>query len=94
MLQHAAANGPVIVLNPSKTGCAVLVLISTGVQHVPFPNLSVAKVTNLTKLLCYAIVQDGMDTLPLESNHVHLEGLIPQIPYISDTVQLLRQPLE
>jgi hypothetical protein len=37
-LQSAATNGPVVILNASRTGCAALILTSSGVQHVPFPD--------------------------------------------------------
>jgi tetratricopeptide (TPR) repeat protein len=40
-LQTAAANGPVVILNASKSGCAALVLRSTEKDlHVPIPQFS------------------------------------------------------
>jgi hypothetical protein len=90
-LQHAADKGPVVIINASETGCAALIMTSAGVQHVPFPDLSFTKVTKLVKILRAAISQGGRDALLLDSNRAHIEGLIQQMPFISETVQLLRQ---
>ena len=93
-LQRAAANGPIVVLSASKTRCDALLLKSTGVHHVPFPNLGFVEVSLLVKLIHYAIAQDGRDAFFLESNSAHVEGLVQHMPFISDTLRLLRLPLE
>jgi hypothetical protein len=93
-LQGAAANGPVVVLNASKTGCSALILTSTGVQHVPFADLSFTDVIILVKLTHYASAQSGRDALPLESNRALVEGLVQRMPFHSDTMQMLRLPFE
>jgi hypothetical protein len=95
-LQHAAANGPVVVLTASElNGCAAaLILTSGGVQHVPLSHLDCTELNKLVKLLRYAIAQDGRDALLLESNRAHVKSLVQQMPFISDTLQLLRLPLE
>ncbi|KIM71698.1 hypothetical protein PILCRDRAFT_82523 [Piloderma croceum F 1598] len=54
-LQNATVNTPVVILNASKTGCAALVLTSTGVQHVPLPALSFVEAHRLAKLIQSAI---------------------------------------
>ena len=94
MLQDAIVSGPVVILNASKAGCAALVLTLHGVQHVPIPELSSHQVTTLIKLIRNAIAQGGRDTLLPDSNRVHVQGLVEQMPLISDTLQLLRLPLE
>ena len=93
-LQCAAASGPIVVLNASQAGCAALILTSAGVQHVPLPNLNFTLVTKLVKLLRCAIGQDGRDPSVLESNRANSKSLALQMPFISDTLQLLRLPLE
>jgi tetratricopeptide (TPR) repeat protein len=93
-LQHAAANGPIVVLNASKTRCDALILKSTGVHYVPFPNLGLVEVSFLVKLIRYATAEDSRDTFFLKSNPAHVEGLVQQMPFISDTLRLLRLPLE
>jgi hypothetical protein len=87
-LQGAVADGSVVVLNASKTGCAALVLTTTGVQHVPLPDLSLNQVIELTKLIRYAIAKGDREP---QANHIHFESLVP---FISDTLQLLRESLE
>jgi hypothetical protein len=93
-LQNAVVNGPVVILNTSKAGCAALILTLNGVQHVPLPDLSSHHVTTLVKLIRNAIAQGGGDTLLPDSNRAHVQGLVEQMPLISDTLQLLRLPLE
>ncbi|KIM81205.1 hypothetical protein PILCRDRAFT_821657 [Piloderma croceum F 1598] len=93
-LQDAAVDGPIVILNASKRGCAALILTSTGVQNIVFPDLGFNEVTSLVALLRYAIAQDGRNSLPLESNHACIEDLFQQVPSISDTMQLLGLPLE
>jgi hypothetical protein len=93
-LQGAAADGPVVVLNASQSACDALILTPTRVRHIPLPDLSITDVTKLVKLIHCAIAQDGRDILHPESNRAHIEGLVQQIPFISDTLQLLRRPLE
>ena len=85
------ADSSVVVLNASKTGCAVSVLTTTGVQHVPLPDMSLIQVTKLTKLICYAIAKGGRDALNPQVNHTHFESLVP---FISDTLWILREPLD
>ncbi|KIM82633.1 hypothetical protein PILCRDRAFT_70495, partial [Piloderma croceum F 1598] len=93
-LQDAVVNGPVVILNASKAGCAALVLTLNGVQHVPIPDLSSHQVTTLVELIRNAIAQGGRDTSLSDSNCAHVQGLVEQMPLISDTLQLLRLPLE
>jgi len=94
MLQHAAVDCPVIILNASETGCAALILTLTGVQHVPFPNLDFTEVNTLVKLIRHAITQDGGDSSLHRSSHIAVEGLIEQTPLHSEIMQQLRLPLE
>jgi len=58
-LQGAAANGPIVILNASKTCCTALVLTLNDVQHIPLLDLSLNQVTNLVKLIQHAIAQGG-----------------------------------
>jgi hypothetical protein len=89
-LQCAATNGPIVVLNAAQTGCNALILTSTGVQTIPFPDLNFTLVTKLVKLLRYAIGHDGRDAPSplLESNRALVEDILQQIPFISDILQL------
>jgi tetratricopeptide (TPR) repeat protein len=93
-LQQAATNGPVVILNASKTACTALILTSTGVQHIPFPDLNFRVIARLVNLLRYAIAQGGRNTLLLESDRALVEGVLQQTPVISDTLRSLRLPLE
>ena len=51
VLLGAAEIVPLVILNASGTACAALILTSTGVQHVPLPDLTFGNVTQLVKLL-------------------------------------------
>jgi hypothetical protein len=93
-LQGAAAKGPVVILNASEAGCSALILSSTGVRHLPFLELTFTSVTTLVKLIQSAIGSDGRDASALESNRIHVERLVQQMPLLSETLQLLRFPLE
>jgi hypothetical protein len=93
-LQCAAANGPVVLLNASKTGCAALILTSTGVQHVLLPNLTFADVDVLVKLVKIATQQDSRSAALPEPNRARVEGLVQQIQPHSDTLKMLRLPFE
>jgi tetratricopeptide (TPR) repeat protein len=93
-LQGAAINNPVVILNASDTGCAVLIIMSAGVQHIALADLSVATVTILVKLTHYAIAQGGRDEVELPEYRAQVESLVEQLPPFSDTLQLLRLPLE
>jgi hypothetical protein len=93
-LQDAVVNGPVVILNASETGCAALVFNLNGVQHVPIMDLSLHQLTTLVKLIRNAIAQSGRDASLPDSNRARVWGLVEQIPFISDTLQLLRLPLE
>lgn len=93
-LQGAAADGSVVILNASEAACVALILTSTGIQHIPLLDLSFVAVTKLVKLLRYAISQEGRDVLLVESNRALVDSLVQQVPSLSDTLQLLRQPLE
>ena len=88
------ASSPIVVLNAGQAGCAALILTLVGVQHVPLPNLNFTLVTKLIKLLHCAIGQGGRDPLFLESNRANFKSLALQMPFISDTLQSLRLPLE
>lgn len=90
-LQNAAANGPIIILNASKGGCAALVLTSTGVQSVPLLKLTFTEVTTLAKLIKSGIAPN---TLVIRSNRAYVEGLVQQMPLLSDNLKLLKLPFE
>ena len=94
-LLHAAANGPIVALNASKTSghCAALILTSTGVQCIPLLDLSFTKLTTLVELLRHAIVQHGRDVFFLQSSE-YLRHLVQQMSFISSSLQLLREQLE
>lgn len=93
MLQRAAVNGPVVILNASKTGCAALILTSAAVQHVPFPDLTLDNVTYLAKLLQVASKGIDSDDLLPESYCAFLEDVqrMSDLPY---ALQMLRLPDE
>jgi hypothetical protein len=93
-LRGAAAKGPVVILNASEADCSALILSSTGVRHLPFLQLTFTNVTTLVKLIQSAIASDGRDASTLESNHIHVEHLVQQMPLLSGIQQLLRSPLE
>jgi len=92
-LQAASKNGPVVILNASETGCAALVLTSTGVHHVPFPNLNFKKVTKLVELLRHAIAHGGRDAPLPESSCTLVEGFVHDIPFVSGILEELRMPI-
>jgi len=89
-LQQAAASGSLVILNASTTGCAALILTVTGVQHMPFPDLSLTEVTKLVKLLRCAIGQGGRYASPPELGHTYIEGLVRQMLILSGTLRLGR----
>jgi hypothetical protein len=84
----------VVILNTSDSGCAALILTPTNVQHVPFAGLGFTELTVLKKLLRYAIAKDGRAFSPSLFNRAHIEGLVRQIPFASDSLQLLRLPFD
>ena len=98
-LQSAAANGPVVILNASQSGCAALIVTSTGVQHVPFMDLGLSEVTKLVELIRHAIAEGaegaegGKNALVHESNRTRVIDLVRQMPLISDRLQMLRPRL-
>jgi hypothetical protein len=53
-LQTAAANGPVIILNSSKSGCTALIMTSSGIDHVPLPECSMQFAWTLVRLIQHA----------------------------------------
>ena len=94
MLQRAAVNGPVVILNASKTGCAALILTSAAaVQHVPFPDLTLDDVTHLAKLLQVASKGIDSDDLLPESYCAFLED-VQRMSDLPDALQMLRLPDE
>lgn len=44
-LQSAATKGPVVILNAGEYDCAALILMASGVQYVPLPDITVADST-------------------------------------------------
>ena len=93
-LQSASVNGPVVVLNISEPGCFALILTTIGVQHVPLLNVSLTEVTKLVKLIRHAIAQSGRDAVLPEANRAEVKNIVQQMPCISETLQMLRDPLE
>jgi hypothetical protein len=93
-LQRGAVDGPVVILNASETGCAALILTLTSVQHVPFANLRFTEVTKLAKLIRHAVTQAGRGSSLPESSLRWVEGLVQQMPLLSETLQILRLPFE
>ncbi|KAF8490598.1 CHAT domain-containing protein [Gautieria morchelliformis] len=92
-LLGAAVEGPVVILNASKAGCAALILTSlNGVQHVPLA-LTFANVTVLVDLMRIATVPGHRDLTSSVSIRAHIEGFLQQI-LPSTTQQLMRPSLE
>jgi len=54
-LQAAAANGPVVILNASNSGCAALVMTMTNVECVPFPQCTLSNLQTLVKMIHSAL---------------------------------------
>jgi hypothetical protein len=94
MLQGAAANGLVVILNPGKAGCPALILTLTSVHHIPFLDLSYNEVTVLVKLIHYATAKYGRDASLPELSCGCVEDLIQQMPLFSDTLQLFGLPFD
>jgi tetratricopeptide (TPR) repeat protein len=94
VLQHAATNGPVILLNASQTDCAALILTSTESHHVLLPDLSLTGVIRLVEILRYAIERSGRDMSLLESSRARVEELVQQMPCLSAPLRVLKVPLE
>lgn len=78
-----------VVLNASQAGCAALVLTSTGVQHIPFLDLSFTQVTTLVRLIRRAVARGAGDPLVHQSTCAHVEGLVQQMPFLSDSLRSL-----
>ncbi|KAF8522391.1 CHAT domain-containing protein [Gautieria morchelliformis] len=92
-LLGAAAEGPVVILNASKGGCAALILTSlNGVQHVPLA-LTFADVTVLVDLMRIATAPGHGDLTHSASIRGHVGGLLQQV-LPSTTLQLMRQSWE
>ena len=93
-LQHAAVNGPVVILNASVTGCAALILTSAGVQHVPFPDLTLDDVTRLAKLL--QVASKGIDNWFPEFDCAYTTYMedVQRMSDLPNTMQMLRLPDE
>ncbi|KIM81734.1 hypothetical protein PILCRDRAFT_71721 [Piloderma croceum F 1598] len=93
-LQHAAASGPVVIINASQTDCAALILTSTGVQHIPFPDLSFTEATKLVQLTQNAIMEDDRDASLHMSSWVPTEGLVQQMAnfWLNHQVSVTSQP--
>jgi hypothetical protein len=53
-LQSAAANGPVVILNSSESGCAAVIMTSSDIHHVPLPKFTMKIAQTLVKLIQYA----------------------------------------
>ena len=49
-LQNTAKNGPIVMLNASKSRCDALIVTSVAVDHIPFPKLDASTVDVLTRL--------------------------------------------
>jgi tetratricopeptide (TPR) repeat protein len=58
-LQKAASNGPIIFLNGSNSGCDGLVLTSSSVIHVPFPNVTTSTLKTLGLMTKAAVSSSG-----------------------------------
>ncbi|KAF8509622.1 CHAT domain-containing protein [Gautieria morchelliformis] len=92
-LLGAAVEGPVVILNASKAGCAALILTSlNGVQHVPLA-LTFADVTVLVDLMRNATAPGHRHLTGSASIRAHVDGLLRQI-LSPTTLQLMRQSLE
>jgi uncharacterized protein YifN (PemK superfamily) len=68
MLQSAAANALVVILNASKNGCAVLVLQSSTIQHVPLPKMTFTMANELVMMTRRAVASQGGNVLLPTSN--------------------------
>ena len=84
-LLGSGSKAPLVILNACNAGCAALILSSTGVQHVPFPKLSLANLAWLVELMQIATAPGSRDGS---------KDLVLQMPPLSDTLWILRQTLE
>ena len=88
-LQAATTTAPVVVLNASETGCAALILTPSTVQHVPLPEMTFSVANALVALTRQVVASRDGNVLLTESNRGHMEGLLQQMPALSDTLRSL-----
>jgi len=74
MLQEAAANGPVVILNTSKSGSDTLIVTLSGVQHIPLQELSFVDVNVLVRLTQNATAASGRNTHLPDTHRAQIEG--------------------
>jgi hypothetical protein len=92
-LRGAAANGPVVAVNVSKTGPSALILTVSGVEHIPLPELDFTELETLVRLVHTATgrAPSGRQSLPPENNLAQVESLVQQLPVSSETSQFFQQ---
>ncbi|KAF8501977.1 CHAT domain-containing protein [Gautieria morchelliformis] len=88
-LLGAAAEAPVVILNASSTGCAALILTSSGVRHVPLV-LTFADVAVLVNRIQIATALGTRDPTLSVSIRAHVDVLLLQM-LPSTTLQLLQE---
>jgi len=66
-LKRAAANGPVVILNSSKSESSALIMTLSGVEHVPLPKFTVEIAWMLVKLIQVAT---SMENFPLAKSQL------------------------
>jgi hypothetical protein len=95
-LRSAAANGPIVILNTSMTSLTsdTLILTWSGVRHVPLQDLAFPVVHTLIKLIQTATRCSRGNNSLLEVDQIWIEGLVQQIPTISDSLHSTRLTIE
>jgi hypothetical protein len=91
-LQGAAANGPVVILNTSRSGSDALIMTSSYVQHIPLLGLDFIAIRSLAKLIQNATATNH--TLLPGADQAQTEGLFLRMPELSDRLRHLRQMIE
>ncbi|KIM73862.1 hypothetical protein PILCRDRAFT_80603 [Piloderma croceum F 1598] len=90
-LQRAAANGPVVILNASKSGCDGLIMTSSHVEHIPLPGLGFEFVKILVGLIQTATARNSLQSGDFL---VKISPLLQQMSFVSDATRSLRQSVE
>ena len=85
-LLGAASDAPLVIINAGDIDCAALILTSSGVQHIPLPQLTFSRVTRLVKLIQIVTVPGSTDVLSKPSRE-RITRLAHQMPPLPDTFQ-------
>jgi hypothetical protein len=89
-------NAPVVILNASKSSSDALIMTSSGVKHVPLPDLSFMVVNALVKLIQTATAIDGRNPLLPMADYAQINDLFQRISVISqaDSLRFLRHSVQ